>query len=146
MPSEDRDERFELTRAYTASPPGATMTGEPRVPPDHHDADGREHLWDGREEISPPARFDAILKAVCAKDRAYFDRYPAAPFYVRQYVPGELWPIHHPQNTWMVVTNLRPGMRMRTPIIGGTAEGAERWARARLAGMGPALPPTGTAS
>jgi hypothetical protein len=93
-----------------------------------------------RREVRPPARFDAIIEAACARDRAYFEQHPSASFYVRQYIPGELWPLHHPQDTWMVVTQLKPGMRLRTPIIGGTAEGAEMWARARLVGMGPALP------
>jgi hypothetical protein len=76
--------------------------------------------------VNPPRRFDRIIEAVCARDHRFFEEHLDVRFYVREYVPGELWPhLDLPQATVVLVRLLergRPGARMRTPVPGHTLE------------------------
>ena len=59
-----------------------------------------------------PERFSKIVDAVCEKDRLYFELHPDEPYYIRQFVPGEVYPVME-QFDNVIVTLLAPGVRAR---------------------------------
>ncbi len=66
-----------------------------------------------RANVQPlPEPSGAIVEAVTAQDRRYFEQHPGALSYVRPYVPGEL-PGTCPPGTLVRVIQIMPGVRVR---------------------------------
>lgn len=64
----------------------------------------------------PPCHQRALDRAV-EQDRRYFAANPTATEYVRRYVPGEFYPLLPADVRRVLVTQLAPGFRMRSPIF-----------------------------
>jgi hypothetical protein len=74
--------------------------------------------------IQPPVQNKAIIDAVKARDRQFFEGHPGETHYVRPYIPGE-FPVAlaarvgealPSQDDWVLVTQLVPGSRTRQPL------------------------------
>ena len=65
-------------------------------------------------EVQAPPPFDGIIKKALATDRQYFMAHPKKRFYVRSYIPGEVWPITFPTLEKVEVSEIIPSWRTRT--------------------------------
>jgi hypothetical protein len=68
------------------------------------------------KSILPP-NYDRLIAAVNDRDREYFAKHPKKKFYIRPYVPGELYPLMPPYCDQVKVHNIAPGVRSRQPLL-----------------------------
>lgn len=82
-----------------------------------------ERIPAGRRTIEParPPRYQRALDRASDMDRLYFTAHPDAGEYIRRYRPGEFFPLL-PDNVRRVrVSQIMPGVRLRSPLIEGGA-------------------------
>ncbi len=82
----------------------------------------RRRIKRTRQIHALPPDVSAIVDAVCAQDRRYFEQHPNITQYTRRAVPGEFLGEPLPAGTVIRVHQLRPGVRLRT-ALGHTERG-----------------------
>lgn len=70
-----------------------------------------------RPRVTIPEPFYSIVDQVCIADRQYFELHPWESEYIRQVVPGELWPLNEGVYTHIRVTRISSDCRTRTPCM-----------------------------
>ncbi len=63
-----------------------------------------------------PPRYGRIVDEVCRQDRLYFEEHPHERVRWRKYVEGEFWPAFPAEDSWVRVTCVGPGLRIREPF------------------------------
>lgn len=72
-----------------------------------------------RNPILAPDREGKIIDHACESDRIYFETHPEKRERLRLSIPGEFWPLEYPDNTWVRVYFVEPGLRIRELIPAG---------------------------
>lgn len=70
---------------------------------------------DGNNSVQAPQPFSDTVDHICEQDKKYFEDNPGCSFYLRHYVSGEFWPLKINEYAWVLVKEIYPGLRMRTP-------------------------------
>ena len=65
--------------------------------------------------VEVPSPLRELIDGAMDRDKAYFEAHPEAECYVREYIPGELWPYvpEWPSEPVVVVRVVGPGVRTR---------------------------------
>jgi hypothetical protein len=82
--------------------------------------------------VQAPQPFSDIVDQICKADKKYFEENPGRSFYFRRYVPGEFWPLKFIDNTWVLVKEIHPELRMRAPCTMETAIDAKIWEKEKV--------------
>jgi hypothetical protein len=70
-----------------------------------------------KNEIMTPEKEGTIIDKVCDSDRLYFEEHPEVSERLRLAVPGEFWPYIYPDDCWVRVIFLAPGVRKRELVL-----------------------------
>ena len=77
------------------------------------------------ESVRAPPLFSDIVDYICEQDKKYFEENPGRSLYLRHYAPGEFWPLKFNEHTWVLVKEISPGLRMRTPCTAEEPDNAK---------------------
>lgn len=73
------------------------------------------------KSVQPPPQYELAIFEACDGDRVYFERHPEVRQRWRAAVCGEFWPVMVVPETFVEVTQVVPGVRVRRPytVVGG---------------------------
>ncbi|HWR50332.1 MAG TPA: hypothetical protein VN428_04455 [Bryobacteraceae bacterium] len=64
-----------------------------------------------------PPEIAAIIDAVMADDRRWFEEHPGVATRQRRAVVGEFWPMDMSNVLYVIVSQVQPGFRLRGPVV-----------------------------
>ena len=68
--------------------------------------------------IEPPPEIVESIDQITGEDRRWFEEHPDAEFRTRPAAVGEFWPVIDSASVLcVIVTQVRPGFRLRAPVI-----------------------------
>lgn len=76
--------------------------------------------------VEPPPEFAEAIDRASEGDRIWFELHPDAEYRERPPIDGEFWPHQFTRADFVLVHQIRPGFRVRTPMVWLTGPGMER--------------------
>ena len=82
--------------------------------------------WD-EKVVTPPADVAASIDRITSDDRRWFLDHPSEETRVRPAAPDEFWPVFDSASVrYVVVAQVRPGFRLRAPVVAMVHPESER--------------------
>ncbi len=77
--------------------------------------------------IEPPPEIAESMARISGEDRRWFEEHPDAEFRTRPAAADEFWPAFDSECVlYVIVTQLRPGFRLRAPVVRMNLQEGER--------------------
>ncbi len=67
--------------------------------------------------VTPPAEIAALIDRASEGDRVWFELHPGEDVRLRPIIDGEFWPNHFDRASHVIVQQVRPGFRLRLPVM-----------------------------